>query len=124
MLRACSRCGRVHSSSFKCHAASLPQTNEQALRNKSKWHKKSEDIRARSYYLCAVCKELGDYTAQAVEVHHIIKLKDYPQGLLDDSNLICLCVEHHKQADRGELDPDYLRELADERDGIGGVHDE
>lgn len=118
MLKACSKCGRVHNSSFKCNAGRLPQTNEQALRNLNKWHKKSESIRERSFYLCAICKESGDYTAKPVEIHHIVKLRDDPSGLLDDSNLICLCIEHHKQADRGEIDPDYLRKLADFRDGL------
>ena len=122
MLRACGKCGRIHDSSIKCYGSSrLPKTDEQVLRNKAKWHRKSYDIRERSFHLCAICRQAGDYTPKAVEVHHIIKLKDYPQGLLDDSNLICLCVEHHKQADRGEIDIDYLRALADERDGLGGA---
>ena len=118
MLRSCSKCGRVHDINFKCQAGRLPHTKEQALRNLNKWHKKSEEIRLRSFFLCAICKENGDYTAKDIEVHHIRKLRDYPQGLLDDSNLICLCVDHHKQADRGELDPVYLRKLADLRDGV------
>ena len=123
MLRACSRCGRVHNDSYNCYAGRLPLTNEQALRNKNAWHKKSEDIRARSSYLCAVCLDNGDYHIKPVEIHHIIKLRDYPKGLLDDSNLICLCIYHHKQADRGEIDPDYLRSLADKRDGVGLMND-
>ena len=118
MLRSCSKCGRVHDINFKCNAGRLPKTDEQALRNLSKWHKKSEEIREVSFHLCAICKEQGDYTAKPIEVHHIIKLRDYPQGLLDDSNLIALCVDHHKKADRGEIDPDYLRKLANIRDGI------
>ena len=118
MLKACSKCGKVHDYNYKCKAGSLPKTNEQALRNLAKWHKKSEQIRERSFYLCAICKESGDYTAKDIEVHHIRKLRDYPQGLTEDGNLIALCIEHHKSADRGEIDPDYLRKLADLRDGL------
>lgn len=118
MLKACSKCGKIHEYGFKCNAGSLPRTNEQTLRNLSKWHKKSEQIRERSFYLCAICKDKGDYRAKDIEVHHIRKLRDYPQGLTEDANLISLCIDHHKQADRGEIDPDYLRKLADQRDGL------
>ena len=95
----------------------MPQTNEQALRRRSSWTNKSRDIRERSLYLCAVCQDQGIARADDnIEVHHITKLKDDPSGLLDDDNLVCLCTYHHKQADRGELSVDYLRELAKKRD--------
>ena len=95
----------------------MPQTTEQALRNRNKWHLKSREIRERSLYLCAVCQDRGEARADDdIEVHHIIKLRDDPSGLLDDNNLIALCVFHHKQADRGELSVDYLRQLAQKRD--------
>ena len=120
MLKSCSKCGRIHAYNFKCNGGILPTTNEQALRRGSRWTAKSRDIRERSFYLCAVCKAQGILKADdAVEVHHIRKLKDYPNGLLEDENLICLCVYHHKQADNGELDADYLRTLARERDENG-----
>ena len=116
MLRSCSKCGRIHDSNFKCNAGRLPKTNEQALRKKNKWTEKSKDIRARSFYLCAICKAQGDYRAKPVEVHHIRKLKDYPDGLLEDDNLICLCIEHHKAADKGDILPEELYKLVQERD--------
>lgn len=118
MLRSCTRCGRIHDINFKCNGGGrLPQTTEQALRNRNKWHTKSREIRERSLYLCSVCKDRGEAKADDdLEVHHIIKLRDDPSGLLDDDNLIALCVLHHKQADRGELSVDYLRQLAQRRD--------
>lgn len=118
MLRSCSKCGRVHDINFKCNAGRLPKTDEQTLRNKNAWREKSLSIRERSFYLCAICKSKGDYTAKDIEVHHIRKLRDYPQGLLEDANLIALCIDHHKLADQGKIDPDYLRKLADIRDGL------
>lgn len=118
MLKSCSRCGRIHDYNYKCNEGSLPRTDEQTLRARNAWREKSLSIRERSFYLCAICKQAGDYTAKDIEVHHIRKLRDYPHGLLEDANLICLCVEHHKQADRGEIDPEYLRRLADYRDGL------
>lgn len=95
----------------------MPQTTEQALRNRNKWHEKSREIRERSLYLCSVCQDRGEARADDdIEVHHITKLRDDPSGLLDDDNLVALCVFHHKQADRGELSVDYLRQLAQKRD--------
>ena len=95
----------------------MPTTKEQALRKRSSWTNKSREIREKSFYLCAVCQDQGNARAEDdTEVHHIIKLKDNPDGLLDDDNLVCLCVYHHKQADRGELSVDYLKQLAQKRD--------
>lgn len=119
MLKACSRCGRVHDKNIVCYSRVSPDNEEQRLRNSSKWQYKREDIKQRSNYLCSYCLYQGEARPQAVEVHHITKLRDYPEGLLDDSNLITLCIEHHKQADRGEIDAELLRELANKRDGIG-----
>ena len=116
MLKVCSKCGRVHDTNYKCKSKALPLTNEQALRSTYKWARKSEDIRERSFHLCEVCKYLGKARAEAVEVHHIVKIKHDPTLLLEDGNLITLCVEHHKEADSGKLDPDFLRYLVSKRD--------
>ena len=118
MLRSCSKCGRIHDINFKCNGGGrLPKTNEQALRNRNKWHTKSREIREKSKYICSVCQDKGQISFDDnLEVHHIIKLRDDPSGLLDDDNLICLCTYHHKQADKGELSVDYLRQLAQRRD--------
>lgn len=117
MLRSCSKCGKIHDDKYICKSGRLPRTNEQALRNLNKWHIKSQEIRERSLYICSVCKDKGEISFDdKLEVHHIIKLRDDPNGLLEDDNLICLCTLHHKQADRGELSIDYLRGLAQKRD--------
>ena len=119
MLFSCSKCGRIHDKSYKCIGSFIaPKNNEQSLRSTYKWAKKSEQIRERSFHLCAICRANGDFTPKAVEVHHIIKLREDPTLLLADENLIVLCVEHHKAADRGELDIDYLRKLVADRDGM------
>ena len=82
----------------------------------SAWHQKSEEIKERSNYLCAVCLDNRILTYDGLEVHHIVKIADRPELLLEDSNLICLCVQHHKRADRGCISPDYLMRLARLRD--------
>ena len=118
MLKACSKCGKIHDKYFNCGAGALPKTQEQKLRNKSKWHKKSEDIRNRSFNLCAICRELGEINYKNIEVHHIIKLREDPNLLLEDSNLISLCSFHHKLADKGAYSSEYLKELANKRDEL------
>lgn len=124
MLKACSACGRIHDSSYICdpirkrkvNRRAQETTEERRLRNKSLWHKKSLAIRERSYHLCAVCKALGDYRKKDIEVHHIKPLSEDPNGLLEDSNLIALCIDHHKKADRGQISREALYKLARERD--------
>lgn len=115
---SCPKCGKIHPKGYKCRAGELPtrKTDTDRLRSTSAWTRKALDIKERSHYLCAVCLEQGIYTYEGVEVHHITKLRDNPDGLLDDSNLICLCKAHHKLADEGKIPADHLRELARRRD--------
>ena len=120
MYKACSRCGKIHDTRFNCSHNKAKYDNSykadtDKLRNKSKWAKKSQDIREQAQHLCEVCRDKGIYNYSGLEVHHITKLRDNTDGLLEDSNLICLCTIHHKQADRGQISADYLRELARRR---------
>lgn len=117
MYKACSKCGKIHPADYKCSVGRVYRGgNERALRKTYSWRKKSEEIRDKASGLCEVCRDQGRYTYNDLEVHHIYKLREYPERLLDDFNLICLCVEHHKQADAGELSQDYLTHLAEERE--------
>lgn len=120
MYKACSRCGRMHPTSYICNVNKGKRKyvggEERKLRSSNKWTEKSKEIRERANFLCEVCKDHGVYNYRDLEVHHIIKLTRDTGGLLDNSNLICLCVEHHKEADRGSLSIDYLRELAQKRE--------
>lgn len=116
MFKACSRCGKIHDSRFKCNVGKVyTGGDERKLRSSYAWTKKSKEIRESAQYLCEVCRDRGVYTYENLEVHHIDKVKDNKDRLLDDNNLIVLCVEHHKQADAGRLDKDYLRKLAEHR---------
>ena len=116
MYRSCSRCGKIHSTSYKCNVGRVyRETEERQLRNKYAWAKKSVQIRDDAHYLCEVCRDQGIINYADVEVHHIEKLRDRKDLLLEDENLICLCVEHHKQADDGRISQEYLRSLAQSR---------
>ena len=117
MWKSCTRCGKVHSSAYKCsYGRATGRGLEDKLRSQRKWTNKSLEIREASQNLCAVCRAEGTYTYGGLEVHHIVKVKDSPEKLLDNENLICLCTKHHKEADEGKLDADYLRELARARE--------
>ena len=115
-LISCSRCGRIHPRGQRCNIGrKYPKTEEKRLRSTNAWTQKAKQIKNDALGLCEVCRAEGVYTYDGLEVHHIRKLAEYPDGLLEDENLICLCVYHHKKADRGELQADYLRGLAKER---------
>jgi hypothetical protein len=58
---------------------------------------------------------------QPVEVHHITRVRDNINLLLDNTNLCVLCKRHHEQAEQGELSIDYLQGLAKERIKEKGV---
>ena len=117
MMKACSRCGKIHPYNVKCNIGRLYLGGEERkLRAKACWHRKSEEIREKANYLCEVCKDQGVYTYDNLEVHHIDSLRSAPEKLLDNSNLICLCVFHHKMADKGEISKEYLRNLAELRE--------
>ena len=122
MYKACSRCGQIHSTKYNCRHnkpkydySKYGTAEERKLRNTAAWAKKSQEVREAAQYLCEVCRDKGIYNYNELEVHHITKLREDKTGLLNDSNLICLCVKHHKQADRGQLSKEYLTELAQQR---------
>ena len=120
MYKSCPRCGRVHDFNYKCGEGKTPRKfvkdEESKLRSRYSWQKKREEIRDRAYFLCEVCKDRGDYTPKKVEVHHIRKLKEDHDGLLENDNLITLCSVHHREADRGQLNTAYLLELVKKRE--------
>ena len=119
-LKSCSKCGKIHPRGYNCNVGrKYTKTDESRLRSSYAWTLKAIQIKNDAMNLCEVCRAKGLYNYESLEVHHITKLRDDPNGLLDDDNLICLCVTHHKQADDGEIDADYLRELVKERQKIG-----
>ena len=117
MYKTCSRCGKIHPFDYKCTKGKVYSGGEERkLRNTYAWEKKSKQIREKAQHLCEVCRREGRLTYNNLEVHHIVKVKDNTSLLLDDYNLVCLCQEHHKKADKGLIDADYLRKIADDRE--------
>ena len=117
MYKTCSRCGKIHPFDYKCNIGKVYKGGEErTLRNTYAWEKKSKQIREKAQHLCEACRREGRLTYNNLEVHHIVKVKDNASLLLDDYNLVCLCQEHHKKADKGLIDADYLRKIADDRE--------
>lgn len=122
MYRSCTKCGKIHDVKHKCNVAvtkkkyNKENSVEHKLRNTTAWTYKAREMKARAGYLCEVCRADGVYTYEGLETHHIEKLKDKPTKLLDDDNLIVLCVFHHKLADKGMLNEGYLRKLVEIRE--------
>lgn len=116
-LVSCSRCGQLHPRGYKCNKGRIPKRvlEVDRLHSQRVWTKKAQQIKEDALGLCEVCRDEGLLNYDNLEVHHITKLRDDPSGLLDDYNLVCLCVYHHKQADAGKINADYLRKLARER---------
>ena len=112
MFKSCSKCGKIHDTRVKCDVGRVYNvTTESRLRSQYCWTKKSQQIRERANHLCEVCRANGVYTYDNIEVHHIVKVKDDQSKLLDDDNLICLCQEHHRMADDGQISKDELIRL-------------
>lgn len=113
MYRSCSRCGRVHSTKYKCNSGKIYSGgDERKLRSTYEWTKKAAEIKEHANYLCEICRLDGIYVYDNLETHHIIKVTEDKTRLLDNYNLVCLCSRCHKKADAGEIDRDLLFEIA------------
>jgi len=122
VLKSCSKCGRVHEHNYICKAIIIK--NSDSLSNKfrrsRKWRNKRNDVLIRDKGLCQLCiRNLYDtfgkiYNNPRIEVHHIEPIVDSYELRLEASNLISLCVYHHKRADRGEIPKEILRSIANE----------
>ena len=117
MYKACSKCGRIHEVGKRCFIGVYARKRDDKSkdRNTYAWRKKRDAIKKSAGYLCEVCRDEGRYVYDDLEVHHIIKLHDAPERLLDDTNLICLCTRCHKKADAGEIVRERLFLLARKR---------
>ena len=137
MLRSCRYCGRIHDTKYDCgrkpkRMRCESSTEAAKFRRKEIWKQTSLSIRERDNNLCQVClaqykealshKEQSDtetyertptlVIADCISVHHIKSICTHPDLALERTNLITLCSMHHEQAENGEIDADWLTELA------------
>lgn len=61
-----------------------------------KWKRKREAILSRDNYMCKECKKYGK-VKEAVTVHHIKHVDEYPELAFKDSNLESLCQACHNK---------------------------
>lgn len=119
MLKSCPRCGRIHPYGQTCQKNrklyTYEQTEEQKLRSSTAWKEKREQVKREAHYLCEWCYHQGRINAGFLEVHHIEKLREKPEKLCEDTNLVVLCRECHKLADAGLIAPKELKKTARER---------
>ena len=71
------------------------KTKKNFYRSKA-WIRKRENILRRDEYRCQEAKRYGKHR-EAVTVHHIYPLTEYPQLALEDWNLISLSNEYHNK---------------------------
>ena len=119
MWKACAKCGRIHDYNKKCYIGDYKKkkdTDINKFRNTMLWTNKSIEIRENSNYLCSVCLDKGIFNYKRIEVHHIDPLCENFERRLDNYNLIALCKEHHKEAEDGKIQRDYLFNIAKARE--------
>lgn len=125
MNKSCPYCGRTHPRGYVCPKKPKrdykadTETEARRLRHSWAWARTAKAVKRRDGGVCLVCLARGAAQAGGLEVHHIVPVKDDPDRLLDESNLITLCAACHEHAERGEISRDELSELA--RLGIHGI---
>jgi 5-methylcytosine-specific restriction endonuclease McrA len=119
MLKACSRCGRIHAAgqctvkpAYKARNYDRSDNDAYQFRQRAKWRRKSKQIREDAQYLCEVCRDKKKLVYEGLSVHHITPLNEDTSIGYEDTNLICLCSTCHELAEAGMIDREYLRSLA------------
>lgn len=116
MLVSCKYCGGLHERGTVCPKKPVDNkkgTKMDKFRWSKSWQKKRLEINERDKFLCQVCLQEGKYNYKDLSVHHIDSLLERWDKRLDNCNLITLCREHHEEAERGEIDKDYLFKLVE-----------
>lgn len=118
--KICTKCGKLYPADSICCKRKYRKvtwgTHDYKFKHSYAWKKKSKAIREKAHHLCEVCLDCGELTYDYVEVHHIVSVKHDDTKKLDDTNLIAVCKEHHKQAEDGRLPAEYLKRLARQRE--------
>ncbi len=125
MLKACSRCGRIHSKKYDCGKKIFRKKKEpneiSRFRSTQLWTEKSREIRFRDHYLCQICirkmyNPVNQFQFKDISVHHITPISEDWDQRLENKNLITLCSMHHEMAENGEIPERVLREIVVEQE--------
>ena len=131
MLKACYYCGRIHDDKIPCRNKQEAEEKRLAyknghrgrskaadsFRNTNRWRQKRNEIFHRDRCLCLCClAELEGtetkYNTEALEVHHIVPLREDIEKKDDNENLITVCKLHHEMCEGGDIGRDIQRHLA------------
>ncbi|MCB2311618.1 HNH endonuclease [Clostridium tagluense] len=69
--------------------------NIKAFYNCVLWENLRLDILDEQHHECQMCKADSGLYSEAVTVHHVKFVRDYPELALTKSNLLCVCKECH-----------------------------
>ena len=119
MLKACSRCGKIHkygackvpTREYKVYARKSA-TNITRFRSSRTWQRKRLEILERDQHLCKLCLYRGVINNKGLEIHHIIALKDNEELKLEDDNLVTLCSGCHGLVEDDKSYVSLLQRLA------------
>lgn len=124
MNRSCKYCGGIHPLEFICDKK--PQRNKKntisvKFRNSRVWKKKVEEIKKRDSYLCQCCiRQIYSidkiYNYSDLQVHHAIPIIVDYEKRLDNTNLLTLCLYHHKLAEVGKISYKQIKQIIDEQE--------
>lgn len=110
--RYCPICCGYHAIGQKCYKGQIKKDTEASrFRNSRKWQNKTTQIKERDNYMCVYCRQHGRYNTRQLEVHHIVPLCENIDLGLEDENLVTLCNEHHRMAERGEIPRQELQQI-------------
>lgn len=102
--RPCSLETRLKISKTKTHGEWKGFANQNSIFrqycNTPQYKEWRQSIFIRDGFICQQCLELGGY----MEVHHIIPLRDYAEGIMEDNNAITLCRKCHGRTKNREYD--------------------
>lgn len=119
MLTTCSNCGRLHDiNDGSCQRSRPPKTSDAAaFRSTYQWTKTAKQIKERDQYLCQICiinafDTYDQYNYKQLEVNHILPAESHEALRLEPTNLLTMCVTHHKLADRGGIPVSLMQDLA------------
>lgn len=121
----CKYCGVVrrgnHNCPYKTKAKPKESTEQRRFRNSQAWIKKSAEIKQKAKHLCEVCLDdkyntINLLNYKDLETHHIEPIGENYDRRLDNYNLVVLCQQHHKMAEKGDIPKEYLFKLAEKRE--------
>lgn len=119
MKTVCANCGRLHSlDDGSCRPSRpKPHTEAAAFRSTYQWTKTAKQIKERDHYLCQICiieeyDTFEQYNYRSLEVNHILQAETHEALRLEPTNLLTMCVTHHKLADRAGIPIELMQDLA------------